>query len=165
MSQDSVSLGLIAAVSGGLVGAVISSSVNLWVAQATRRNGAAEALWRYQFSLLAFASQAGAELVPDEVGYTILKGDLDQVQASLKAAYPHACYLSSKAKRELFTDTWIGVGAEPDDEWYVRAQRLHDDYMRLAKRLELELLWRFPRRFGDRIRGVVLKLSGNGRVA
>lgn len=153
---------LISALIGGAVGSGITAWTSLAITRSRRREGAANALWVYHYSLASLAAEVGSNL-GDIEAITLLKSDWDEMRANLKAAYPFAGYLSSRARRELFTSAWIDVDTRPEAEWYEQVQLEYNGLTRLASRLENELDWAFPRRSGDRLRS--LARQGKTRVA
>lgn len=143
---------LLGLLSGGAVGALISSRTTSKIAKATRRDKAAEALWNYHYALSGFAARAGSELQDEQV--PMLHSEWKGVRRSLREAYPYAGYLPEPVKVKLFTKAWIDTNADPSQEWYEEAQARYNQFSKLAAMLEAELQWAFPQRIGDRFRAL-----------
>lgn len=143
---------LLGLLGGGAVGALISSRTTSRIARATRRDNAAEALWRYHYALSGFAADAGAELQDERV--PMLHSEWKDVRHSLRNAYPYAGYLHGRVRQILFTEAWIKANNDLSQEWYENAQARYSQFSNLAALLEAELQWAFPQRFGDRIRAL-----------
>lgn len=141
---------LVSGLLGGAIGSAITAFTSLTLWRRQQHTEASKVLWDYHYSLSASAAKA-YEAISDEPGYsTLLDADYKEIKTALRMAYPYAGFLSQDAREKLFRGPWVDQGDYRDDYDDTYAKNLHQ----LAKLLEDELDWVFPRRAGDRLRVV-----------
>jgi hypothetical protein len=146
--DEKVIIPLVSGLVGGAIGSAITAFTSLTLWRRQQHTEASKVLWDYHYFLSASAAKA-YEAINDEPGYsTLLDADYKGIKAALRMAYPYAGFLSQPAREKLFRGAWVDHGDYRDDYDDTYAKNLYQ----LAKLLENELDWVFPRRAGDRLR-------------
>ena len=148
--SDSIMAAIIGALTGGAVAALITAWSQSLQARRARREAAAKELWKYHYTLAAYAAQAGSHAGPREER-TLLSASLADVTEALRNAYPYAGFIRQSASKRLFFGAWF-MDLRDSADSHSAAEHAFDEFDSLANQLELELMRAFPQRPGDRCR-------------